>query len=221
MGRAPRITEGGFVYYVVCRGLNDRALFGNEEDYIAFEEILQESIDRWEPRLLAYAFLANQWHLLAVPRKDGDLSKWVAWLTSVHAMRSKHMTTGRPTAGLYERRYRSFPVQENQRLLDAILWIERLPTTNPGVQDLLQWKYTSLASRLGKRPCEWLSQPPVAIPLNWEEQISQGLEADRSARLQVSIDRGAPYGDEAWVEKMAKRFHLESTLRPRGRPKKS
>ena len=39
--------------------------------------------------------------------------------------------------------------------------------------------------------------------------------------LRVSVQRGRPFGKEGWVNRMVKRFGMESTLRPRGRPKGS
>ena len=33
--------------------------------------------------------------------------------------------------------------------------------------------------------------------------------------------RGRPFGEEGWVRRMARRFGIESTLRPRGRPRGS
>jgi putative transposase len=38
--------------------------------------------------------------------------------------------------------------------------------------------------------------------------------------LRRCITRGRPFGHDPWVEKMAQVLKLESTLRPRGRPKK-
>ena len=35
-----------------------------------------------------------------------------------------------------------------------------------------------------------------------------------------SIQRGNPYGDEAWSDRMVRKLGLETTLRPRGRPRK-
>jgi len=46
------------------------------------------------------------------------------------------------------------------------------------------------------------------------------LTAREQQRMQQSISRGAPFGDEAWVKRSARRLGLESTLRPQGRPKK-
>jgi putative transposase len=34
------------------------------------------------------------------------------------------------------------------------------------------------------------------------------------------VNRGAPFGDETWVQKISQELNLQSTIRPRGRPKK-
>ena len=54
----------------------------------------------------------------------------------------------------------------------------------------------------------------------WVELVGQVLTQKEQKRLQWCLNRGAPYGDATWVESIARRFNLESTLRPRGRPKK-
>ena len=49
-------------------------------------------------------------------------------------------------------------------------------------------------------------------------------ELTRKAELEAirkSVHRGSPYGGPAWTESTAKALGLESTLRPRGRPKTS
>ena len=40
------------------------------------------------------------------------------------------------------------------------------------------------------------------------------------AALRCCVNRGRPFGDPKWVTDTAKRLGLESTIRPRGRPKK-
>ena len=40
------------------------------------------------------------------------------------------------------------------------------------------------------------------------------------ARLRLSVARGAPFGNDAWVARTAQAFGLEHTLRRAGRPRK-
>jgi putative transposase len=38
-------------------------------------------------RLLAYCVMPNHWHLVLGPRQDGDLSRFLNWLTLTHTQR--------------------------------------------------------------------------------------------------------------------------------------
>ena len=37
--------------------------------------------------------------------------------------------------------------------------------------------------------------------------------------VRCSVVRGRPFGDDRWAQRTAKRFGLESTFRPQGRPR--
>jgi putative transposase len=52
MGRPLRVADGGFVYHVLNRGNARLAIFEDADDYDAFERILQEGVERYQPRLL-------------------------------------------------------------------------------------------------------------------------------------------------------------------------
>ena len=41
------------------------------------------------------------------------------------------------------------------------------------------------------------------------------------AAVRQSIHRGTPFGNETWTRRAASRLGLESTLRPRGRPRQT
>ena len=61
---------------------------------------------------------------------------------------------------------------------------------------------------------------PLRRLANWVEEVnSPQTEAELSA-LRRSVNRGCPFGEALWSEQMVCRLGLESTLRPRGRPKK-
>lgn len=84
MGRPPRDARGGIVYHVLNRANARMTIFEKSPDYAAFEEILQEAVERVDMRLLAYCILPNHWHLVLWPKKDGDLSRFTGWLTLTH-----------------------------------------------------------------------------------------------------------------------------------------
>ncbi len=53
------------------------------------------------------------------------------------------------------------------------------------------------------------------------ERVNEALSLGDLQRLRTSVERGRPYGDESWTNQTARRLGLESTLRSRGRPRKS
>jgi putative transposase len=49
--------------------------------------------------------------------------------------------------------------------------------------------------------------------------VNAPASAAELAALRRSVGRGAPFGDDAWTRKTAKRLSLKSSLRPPHRPK--
>ncbi len=76
-------------------------IFDTDDDYAAFERVLTEALARDQMRLLAYCLLPNHFHLLVWPRENGDLSRFMRWLTMTHTPRwhANHRTAG--TGHLY------------------------------------------------------------------------------------------------------------------------
>lgn len=62
-------------------------IFRNEADYVAFERVLEEAVARVAMRLLSYCVMPNHWHRVLWPLADGDLSRFVGWLTLAHTQR--------------------------------------------------------------------------------------------------------------------------------------
>ena len=87
MGRAQRAADGGYVYHVLNRANARLPIFEKPGDYEAFEKTLAQAVERAAARLLAYCLMPNHWHLLVWPRKDGELSRFVGWLTLTHTQR--------------------------------------------------------------------------------------------------------------------------------------
>jgi putative transposase len=64
-----------------------------------------------------------------------------------------------------------------------------------------------------------LSHGPLPWPKNWLDQVNRPLTEKDLDSLRQCVERGQPYGGEAWVKRAAGKLGLASTLRPRGRPK--
>jgi len=65
-----------------------------------------------------------------------------------------------------------------------------------------------------------LADWPLARPGYWVDLVNEPQSESELAALRHCFQRDCPYGNEAWAATTAKQLGLESTLRPRGRPKK-
>ncbi|HED37732.1 MAG TPA: hypothetical protein ENI76_05750, partial [Ignavibacteria bacterium] len=111
MPRIPRVDVGGEIYHVINRANARLPIFFQKEDYCLFEEILKKAKDKYGMRILAYCLMPNHFHLVLYPCKDGDLQKFMQWVTLTHTQcwHAKNRTVG--TGHLYQGRYKSFLIE--------------------------------------------------------------------------------------------------------------
>ena len=124
MARRSRCSDAGYVYHVLNRAVGRATIFEKAADYAAFEKILAQASAFAMP-VLSYAIMPNHWHLVVKPEHDGTLSKYLQWLTVTHVRRwhSHHHTAG--TGPIYQGRFKSFPVQEDDHFLTVCRYVER------------------------------------------------------------------------------------------------
>ena len=219
MPRHPRIAQPGFAYHVLNRAVGRARLFRSDKDYAAFEAALLEARQRLGTPLLAWCVLPNHWHLVVCPRKVGELSEFVRWLTVTHTQRwhASHRTSG--TGPLYQGRFKSFPIEKDDHLLMVLRYVERNPLRANLVAGAEDWRWSSLPKRSRAERGEAPDAGPIALPKNWTSFVNRAETDAELERLRRSVVRGAPFGDVEWQRRTAKRLGLQSTLNPRGRPR--
>lgn len=112
-------------------------------------------------------------------------------------------------------------MQTDAHFLAVARYVERNAVRAKLVERAENWPWGSLWRRSQADPKvrTFLSEWPVEQPQQWVALMNRPeMKADLEV-LRGSVNRGRPFGAEAWVARIAKRLALESTLRPRGRPK--
>jgi len=218
MPRRLRVSSGGYAYHVLNRAVGRARIFGKERDCEAFEEVLVEAKKRLPMRVLAWCVMSNHWHLALWPRGDGDLSEFMRWLTVTHTQRwhAAHHTSG--AGPLYQGRFKSFPIQEDDHLLTVLRYVERNPLRANLVKRADEWRWSSLWHRVHGAAAGILDEGPLSLPRDWRRHVQSAETEAELAALRRSVVRGSPFGEDAWQDRTAKRLGLQSTLRPRGRP---
>ncbi len=189
MPRRLRCNTGGYVYHVLNRAVGRSTLFQKDGDYAAFEKVLRQAKD-WRPiRLLGYCLMPNHWHLLLWPAHDGDLSEFMRWLTVTHTQRyhAHYHTSGE--GPLYQGRFKSFPIQEDEHFLTVLRYVERNPLRAGLVQQAEDWRWSSLWQRRQRSPQPLIEEGPVPLPRSWRAHVNAvQTEAEPEALRRV----GAP-----------------------------
>jgi putative transposase len=222
MPRRLREATGGLAYHVLNRAAGRARLFDTDGDYGAFEQVLGEAWQRTPIRILCYCIMPNHWHLVLWPRADGELSEFMHWLTVTHTQRwhaHRHMAG---TGPLYQGRFKSFPIQQDDHFLRVCRYVERNALRAGLVARAEEWRWGSLGQR--RRAVEFLTPRmawPVEAPRNWTALVNRAESDAELAALRESVRRGAPFGDAAWQRRTARALGLESSLQPRGRPRKT
>ncbi len=220
MPRAARASVGGVCYHVINRGNARRAVFLKDGDYQAFLKALAHACIEIPMPVLGFCLMPNHFHLAVLPKEDGDLSRWMHWVLNTHVRRyHRHYHS---SGHIWQGRFKAFPIQQDEHLLTVLRYLERNPVRANLVKRADQWSWSSARYWPQDTGCpSYLALGPVPRPANWLEWVNQPLTPGDLEALRRCVNRGAPFGNAGWVERTAERLQLQSTLRPRGRPRKA
>lgn len=149
------------------------------------------------------------------------MGRLLRWVTATHTLRhhANHRTTGE--GHLYQSRFKSFPVADDDHFLLVCRYVEGNPLRADLVQRAEDWKYSSLSQWIQKpeHPPALLSPWPIPRTPNWVERVNEPLRAKQLAAIRLCVQRGRPFGNDEWVAKEAERTGLGYSLRSPGRPR--
>ena len=223
MARQPRIDRGGYVYHVINRAAGRVPIFNTESDFVQFEQTVEQAKELTGMRILAYCAMPNHFHFALFPENDGDLQRFMGWLTKTHTQRwhVAHNTIGH--GPLYQGRYKSFIVDTDKYFLALMRYIEQNPLRARLVSAARDWRWGSLFRRTqgSVEQRQLLAEWPVEEPAEYRQDVERLLPRDTVDTIRVSVAKGQPFGGEAWKQAMIEKLNLVHTTRGVGRPRKA
>lgn len=145
----------------------------------------------------------------------------MGWVGGTHTMRyhAHYQTSG--MGHLYQQRYKSFAIQDDEYFFVVCRYVERNALRAGLVDRAEDWRWSSLWRWLQKPEPDpkLLSAWSMARLPGWVDRVNQVLTEPEIEAVRLCAQRGRPMGDEGWVESISRRLNLESTMRPRGRPR--
>jgi len=212
----------GYFYHVLNRANAKQKIFKSPKDYQFFECILEKAVKKFEVQLIAYCVMPNHFHFVLYCDKDGEVQKFMQWLTVTHTQRlhSRDNTIG--YGHIYQGRYKSFVVETDTYLNTLIRYVKQNPLRANLIQNLKEWRGGSYYRRKcgTKKEKKLLNCNLVTLPNNYDVLVTRSLGDEQVEAVRESINKGKPLGSASWTERIVKKYKLESCMRGRGRPKK-
>lgn len=141
MPRPLRLAPAGLCFHVINRGNGRATVFHKPEDYAAFLRILALGCERIDMRLLAWCMMPNHFHLVLWPLRDGDLARWMQWVTTCHVRRYHRHYKG--SGHVWQGRYKAFVAQDTSYLLTMLRYVERNPVRAGLAARAEEWPWSS------------------------------------------------------------------------------
>jgi putative transposase len=194
-------------------------LFHSDADYAAWERVLEETLELTPIRICAYCWMPNHWHLVLWPERDGQLSEFMQRATNRHTQRWQRAKRRVGYGHLYQGRFKSFPIEADEHFYTVCRYVERNALRAGLVRRAENWRWGSLSGWQHRPRNPLLSDWPLPRPSRWVMRVNAGQTEDEVQAIRRCVQRGRPYGSETWTDRMVQKLGLESTVRPRGRPR--
>jgi putative transposase len=159
MPRKPRLQAPDVLYHVTTRGVEKRDIFVGARSYLAFLEILAQTVSRYGWICHSYCLMKNHYHL-AVETPQANISAGMQFLKGEHASWF-NATYGREGT-LYERRFRDTIAQDESYVAELSRYLVLNPVRagfEPHPED---WRWSSYNATIGLvAPPRFLSVEPT------------------------------------------------------------
>ena len=131
---------------------------------------------------------------------------------------------------VWQGRFKSPVVQDDDHLLTVLRYIEANPTRARMVERAGDYRWSSFAAhglgkadelaRRGRFAYDGLAATPAARHHRWSAFVHEASDDAELAAVRRSVQTGLPFGESSWVEALGRRLGLDLEIRPRGRPRK-
>ncbi len=210
MSRPWRIEYEGALYHLLSRGNERNDIFMDPTDRTVFLDTVGEMSERFEISIFAYVLMNNHYHLLA-KTKQANLKKAMQWFGTTYTLRfnRRHFRSGH----LFQGRYKSMLIQNNDYLLQLSYYIHRNPLRAGIVQRLDGYRWSSYnAYAYGRKNPKWLSTNLILSQFKGKQDCHRSYRenvlkyASEEKSLFEDLRHGFILGSKQFVETIRKQY---------------
>jgi len=211
MPRKPRIEIAGY-YHIVNRGVEQRVVFKEAEDYEKFEELLCFYSSSYGVTIHNYCIMSNHYHLLIEIGED-RLSKFMRQINMNYAIyfNKKYKRSGH----LWQGRFKSWFITDEAYLYTLILYIEQNPLKAKIINKIEEYPYSTAHYFLSKESLpDCLKNSYIAQNYHEDrEAIEAFLNSPIDNSILQELKRGASLVEAPNIDKIAKEEDLKALFK--------
>jgi putative transposase len=174
MCRSSRNLPVGSVVHVVNRGNDKRLLFERSREYEEFLGLVRWAKAICPVRIVAYCIMSNHWHFVFWVEVEWDVAAFLHRLTTTHAKRWRRKTNTVGQGHVYQDRFKGSSIFTERYYFNCLRYVEQNALTAGLVRSARDWRWSSLAERLGNGR-GILDTDPVGLPIDWAERVDVRL----------------------------------------------
>lgn len=140
MARKCRKLSSTNVYHVVMRGNEKRIIFYDDHDRYTFLNILKEKREKADYSILAYCLMTNHIHLM-VDQGCSTIGQVMKLINTTYAQYFNHKY--QRTGHLFQDRFKSEPIENDQYLFAAIRYIHNNPVKAGICRSPIDYRWSS------------------------------------------------------------------------------
>jgi putative transposase len=226
MARLARVHLAGVPEHIIQRGNNRQVCFVSEDDFVTYVHWLKEYADKFQVHIHAWVLMTNHVHILCTATDNSGISLMMQSLGRqyVRYFNRRYQRSGT----LWEGRFKSCLVQEEQYVMAVYRYIEMNPVRANMVGSPAEYKWSSYSiNALGK--VSTLCHPhscylALAASVKARQQAYRDLftEVDEAMLIDIrsAVKGGMALGNDQFKLELedltGRRQHKEKPGRPKG-----
>ena len=187
MPRKKREESPTGVYHWIARGMHKKDLFHDALDYQHFRELLIEYKTALDIAIYHYCFMTNHIHMLLKTDSLDPLIKFSHYIQRRYAY--YYCFAHHWVGNVFQRGYRSIPVESDTYLLECGRYIERNPIKAGLAKDPADYPYSSFRFYGGAKEDHLIDVSPAYLGLaaTENERMATYIEYTSQERLSDNI----------------------------------
>lgn len=145
MPRTARILTNCSSYHIIARGIRRDEVFLDDDDFQHYLNLLWKYKNGFSAQVYAYCLMSNHVHLLLYPTEPRALASIMHGINLSYAQHFNHKY--KKCGHLWQNRYKSFPVQNDEYLINIISYIEYNPIRANICNRAEEYRWSSYRSR--------------------------------------------------------------------------